>query len=71
MHAGQHLLSAVVEQVAGVDTLSWELHPQQPDTTTGDNVTINLLVPSLTPSKLQLRSSVMPTLELRALQSWI
>lgn len=52
MHAGQHLLSAVVEQVAGADTLSWELHPQQPDTATADTVTIDLSVPSLTPKQM-------------------
>lgn len=52
MNAGQHLLSAVVEQVAGADTLSWELHPQQPDTATADTVTIDLSVPSLTPKQM-------------------
>ena len=50
--AGQHLLSAVVEQVAGADTLSWELHPQQLDTATADTVTIDLSVPSLTPEQM-------------------
>ena len=52
MNAGQHLLSAVVEQVAGADTLSWELHPQQPDSVTADTVTIDLSVPSLTPKQM-------------------
>lgn len=52
MYAGQHLLSAVVEQVAGADTLSWELHPQQPDTATADTVTIDLSVRSLTPKQM-------------------
>ena len=52
MNAGQHLLSAVVEQVAGADTLSWELHPRQPDSATADTVTIDLSVPSLTPKQM-------------------
>lgn len=52
MDAGQHLLSAVVEQVAGADTLSWELHPQQPNSATADTVTIDLSVPSLTPEQM-------------------
>ena len=52
MNAGQHLLSAVVEQLAGIDTLSWELHPQQSDTATADTVTIDLSVPSLTPKQM-------------------
>lgn len=52
MNAGQHLLSAVVEQVAGADTLSWELHPQQPHSPTADTVTIDLSVPSLTPRQM-------------------
>ena len=52
MNAGQHLLSAVVEQVAEADTLSWELHPQQPDSATADTVTVDLSVPSLTPKQM-------------------
>lgn len=52
MDAGQHLLSAVVEQVAGADTVSWELHPQQPNSATSDTVTIDLSVPSLTPEQM-------------------
>ena len=52
INAGQHLLSAVVEQVAGADTLSWELHPQQPNSATADTVTIDLSVPSLTPKQM-------------------
>ncbi|KAL3152409.1 Alanyl-tRNA editing protein Aarsd1 [Trebouxia sp. C0010 RCD-2024] len=51
-HTGQHLLSAVVEQVAGADTVSWELHPQQPNSATSDTVTIDLSVPSLTPEQM-------------------
>lgn len=51
-HTGQHLLSAVVEQVAGADTLSWELHPQQHDSANADTVTIDLSVPSLTPKQI-------------------
>ena len=50
--AGQHLLSAVVEQIAGADTLSWELHPQQQDSANADTVTIDLSVPSLTPKQM-------------------
>lgn len=50
--AGQHLLSAVVEQVAGAETVSWELHPQQLDTATPGTVTIDLSVPSLTPQQM-------------------
>ena len=49
---GQHLLSAVVEQIAGADTLSWELHPQQHDSANADTVTIDLSVPSLTPKQI-------------------
>ena len=52
MNAGQHLLSAVVEQVAGADTLSWELHPQQPHSSTADTVNIDLSIPSLTPKQM-------------------
>ena len=52
MDAGQHLLSAVVEQVAGADTVSWELHPRQRNSATADTVTIDLSVPSLTPEQM-------------------
>ena len=50
--AGQHLLSAIVEQVARAETTSWELHPQQHDSANADTVTIDLSVPSLTPQQL-------------------
>jgi hypothetical protein len=47
--AGQHVLSAVVDLLAGADTVSWELHPSDPDAA-GDleTVAIDLNVPSLT-----------------------
>ncbi|KAL0026038.1 hypothetical protein WJX79_004093 [Trebouxia sp. C0005] len=51
-HTGQHLLSAVVERLTGADTVSWELHPQQVDTSTADTVTIDLSVPTLTTTQL-------------------
>ena len=35
---GQHLLSAVVEQQIGADTVSWELHPRQPDSATSNTL---------------------------------
>lgn len=41
-----------MEQLAGADTLSWELHPQDLDTATADTVTIDLSVPSLTPKQM-------------------
>lgn len=51
-HTGQHLLSAVIERLVGADTVSWEMHSQQPDAVTADTVTIDLSVPSLTPKQL-------------------
>lgn len=52
MLAGQHLLSAVVEQLIGADTVSWELHPRQTDSATADTVTIDLTVPDVTPEQI-------------------
>lgn len=52
LRAGQHLLSAVVEQLTGAETLSWELHPQQHNSAGADTVTIDLSVPVLTPQQL-------------------
>lgn len=49
---GQHLLSAVVEQQIGADTVSWELHPRQPDSATADTVTVDLTVPDITPQQI-------------------
>lgn len=50
---GQHLLSAVVEQLIGADTVSWELHPQQTDAATADTVTVDLTVPDVTPEQIR------------------
>ena len=50
--SGQHLLSAVVEQLVGADKVRWELPPSQPETAPADTVTIDLSVPSLTPQHM-------------------
>ena len=38
--------------MTGAETVSWELHPQQPDSDTADTVTIDLSIPSLTPQQI-------------------
>ena len=52
--AGQHLLSAVCDEVTGADTVSWELHaPKGLD----DDVAIDLAIPSVSSEQLQVLAS--------------
>lgn len=51
--AGQHLLSAVCDEVAGADTVSWELHPLAIGSDCSDSVCIDLAVPQLSSQQLQ------------------
>ena len=51
--AGQHLLSAACDEVAGADTVSWELHPTATETESSDSVCIDLAVPHLSSEQLQ------------------
>lgn len=53
--AGQHLLSAVCDEVAGADTISWELHPRSTDNESSDSVCIDLAVPALSSEQLRVR----------------
>lgn len=52
-HTGQHLLSAVVQQVLGAKTTSWELHPLQIGPACNYRVSIDLSVATLTPDQLR------------------
>ncbi|CAL5220041.1 g1988 [Coccomyxa viridis] len=52
-HTGQHLLSAVCDEVAGADTVSWELHPLAIGSDCSDSVCIDLAVPQLSSQQLQ------------------
>ena len=51
--AGQHLLSAVCDEVAGADTVSWELHPRPAGDEGSDSVCVDLAVPHLSSEQLQ------------------
>jgi hypothetical protein len=50
---GQHLLSAVVDEVTGAETVSWELHAIGRNGS--DDVLVDLAIPSLTPQQIQVR----------------
>ena len=50
--AGQHLLSAVCDEVTGADTVSWELHASE-GPGAGEDVAIDLAVPSVSSEQLQ------------------
>ena len=51
---GQHLLSAVVDEVVGADTLSWEMHPFREDAEPASNTAcIDLPTPLLNTQQLQ------------------
>lgn len=56
--AGQHLLSAVCDEVAGADTISWELHPRPTSSDSSDSVCIDLAVPHLSSEQLQVSAYV-------------
>ena len=55
---GQHLLSAVVDEIVGADTISWEMHPlrddQEPSASTAS---IELPSPALSHQQLQVAAS--------------
>ena len=53
--AGQHLLSAVCDEVAGADTVSWELHPRPASDEGTDSVCVDLAVPHLSSEQLQVK----------------
>ena len=54
--AGQHLLSAVCDEVAGADTVSWELHPRPAGDEGSDSVCVDLAVPHLSSEQLQVNT---------------
>ena len=51
--AGQHLLSAACDEVAGADTVSWELHPRPPGDEGSDSVCVDLAIAHLSSEQLQ------------------
>ncbi|CAK0770566.1 hypothetical protein CVIRNUC_003780 [Coccomyxa viridis] len=52
-HTGQHLLSAACDEVAGADTVSWELHPRPAGDEGSDSVCVDLAVPHLSSEQLR------------------
>ena len=52
-HTGQHLVSAVCDEVLGADTVSWELHARASEPGSNDNVMVDLATPSLSPEQMQ------------------
>ncbi|BDA42267.1 Alanyl-tRNA editing protein Aarsd1 [Coccomyxa sp. Obi] len=52
-HTGQHLVSAVCDEVLGADTVSWELHARGGELGSSDNVMVDLATPSLSPEQMQ------------------
>ncbi len=52
-HTGQHLVSAVCDEVLGADTVSWELHARASEPGSSDNVMVDLATPSLSPEQMQ------------------
>lgn len=52
MQTGQHLLSAVVDEVAGADTTRWEMHPFREDASSY-SACIDLSISSLKPQQMQ------------------
>lgn len=53
--AGQHLLSAACDEVAGADTVSWELHPRPAGDEGSDSVCVDLAVPHLSSEQLRVK----------------
>jgi hypothetical protein len=60
--AGQHLLSAVCDEVTGADTVSWELHAAAINgQDAGDDVAVDLAIPSVSPEQMQVPAAVSHT----------
>lgn len=52
-HTGQHLVSAVCDEILGADTVSWELHARAGKLGGSDNVMVDLATPILTQEQMQ------------------
>ena len=59
--AGQHLLSAACDEVAGADTVSWELHPRPAGDEGSDSVCVDLAIPHLSSEQLQVNTIMLGT----------
>ena len=59
--AGQHLLSAVCDEVAGTDTVSWELHPRPAGDEGSDSVCVDLAIPHLSSEQMQVNYAMLGT----------
>lgn len=68
--AGQHLLSAVCDEVAGADTVSWELHPRPAGDEGSDSVCVDLAVPHLSSEQLQVHTPMLGMACQRHLRIW-
>ena len=54
-HTGQHLVSAVCDEVLGADTVSWELHARAASQGGSNDVMVDLATPSVNPEQMQVR----------------
>lgn len=68
VHTGQHLLSAVCDEITGADTVSWELHASN-GSATGNEVMIDLALPQLIPEQIQVPFSCLQWLSISPNQS--
>ena len=53
MFAAQHLVSAVADEVAGADTVSWEMHACSASGSGDESIAVDLATTSLTPAQIE------------------
>ena len=72
-HTGQHLVSAVCDEVLGADTVSWELHARADSPGGSNDVMVDLATPSVNPDQMQVSlgtESQLRTLPKRSMPKW-